>query len=68
MSESSNDWKPTVDLDFELPVEPGFHSSPPRTSWESGYQISLAALQTVKSRPGFWEERDKEHFDVEFKM
>jgi hypothetical protein len=68
MNKSSNDWKPAVDLDFELPVQPGFHSSPPKASWNAGYQISLAALQAIKDQPWVWEERDEQRCNVEFKM
>ena len=67
MSESSKPSRP-VDLDFELPVEPGFDSLPPKGTWEDGYKLSLMALEMIKDRPWIWEERMQERCYVEFKM
>jgi hypothetical protein len=67
MSESSKASRP-VDLDFELPVEPGYNSLPPKGTWEDGYRLSLAGLEMVKDRPWIWEEREKWRCHVEFKM
>jgi len=57
-----------VDLDFELPVEPGYREQPPKGTWEAGYEMSLAMLRTVKDRPEFWAARDAQMVDVEFVM
>ena len=67
MSESSKPSRP-VDFDFELPVEPGFESLPPKASWEAGYTLSLMGLEMIKDRPGVWEERRKARCYEEFKM
>jgi hypothetical protein len=67
MRESSKP-RPPVDLDFELPVEPGFHSRPPRASWEAGYQLSVIALEMIKDKSWIWEERKRERCYEEFKM
>ena len=67
MSKSSNPARP-VDFDFELPIEPGFDSLPPKGTWEDGYKLSLMGLEMIKDRPEIWEERKRRRCDVEFKM
>ena len=67
MSESSKQ-RPPVDLDFELPAEPGFVSLPPKASWEAGYKLSLMALEMIKDKPWVWEQRERERCYEEFKM
>lgn len=57
-----------LDLDLELPIAPRWWSDPPRGSWESGYELSLMALQSVKDRPEIWEQRNAQMVDVEFVM
>lgn len=56
-----------LDLEFELPVEPGYRERPPKGSWEAGYRLSLAALELVKNRPEVFAARDRQMCDVEFK-
>ena len=41
---------------------------PSSTSWETGYKLNLIALEMLKDRPEFWEERKRRRCDVEFKM
>jgi len=67
MSKSSNPARP-LDFDFELPIEPGFDSLPPKGTWETGYKLSLMGLEMIKDRPEIWEERKRRRCDVEFKM
>ncbi len=55
------------DYGFDLPVEPGCRESPPRGSWEAGYRLSLAALESTKRRPEIFVQRDQRMCDVEFK-
>ena len=49
MSKSSNPARP-LDFDFELPIEPGFDSLPPKGTWEDGYKLSLMGLEMIKDR------------------
>lgn len=56
------------DYDFRLPVEPGFRDLSPKGTWEAGYRLSLAALESVKRRPEIFTHRDQCMCDVEFKM
>ena len=57
-----------VDLDFELPVEPGYRERPPRGTWEDGWRLSVAALELIKDRPEIFDRRDANRCDVEFVM
>ena len=55
------------DYGFSLPVEPGYRELPPKGSWEAGYRLSLAALESVKGRTEIFTRRDQCMCDVEFK-
>ncbi len=55
------------DLQFDLPVVPGYRERPPAGSWEAGYRLRLAALELVENRPEVFAERDRQRCDVEFK-
>lgn len=55
------------DYGFDLPVEPGYRERPPKGTWEAGYRLSLAALESVKRRPEIFVQRDQRMCDVEFK-
>ena len=53
-------------LDLELPVEPGFISKPPRTSWEAGYELSEMYVASANASPGSAERRLRDKCRVEF--
>ncbi len=57
---------PSVSLDFELPIDPLHRSIPPEGNWESGYWLSVSALELVRDRPEVFEERARLMVDVEF--
>ena len=53
---------------LDLPVGPAWFSKPPRGTIEDGIQLSLGALDQIKSRPEIFAQRDQRRCDVEFKM
>ena len=53
---------------LDLPVAPEWWSRAPAGTWEDGYRLSLAALQTVKNRPEIFAQRDARMCTVEFEM
>ena len=52
--------------DLDLPVEPGFVSKPPRTSWEAGYELSEMYVAGANAAPGSAERRLRDKCRVEF--
>ena len=51
-----------------LPVARDFPAHAPRGTWDNGYRLSLAALETVRNRPKVFVRRDARMCAAEFKL